>query len=217
VVHRVIGEWTAQPQPLDPLFERVFEEAAREAGIPPGYRTETIRQALLDDLRRFTEDTQWPAGLACETEVKFEYELAPGLRVKGRIDRLDRTADGRAYVIDYKYSNKDYTRNELLLQGPLYLLAAERQFGLRPAAMYYCGVRDRVKYSGWSDERAPIAVQPITREWLEAAVATSVDAAAEIRSGRVEPRPSNPENCRYCDFKDVCRIDAAAAALAKGA
>jgi ATP-dependent helicase/DNAse subunit B len=96
VVHRVIGEWTAQPQPLDPLFERVFEEAAREAGIPPGYRTETIRQALLDDLRRFTEDTQWPAGLACETEVKFEYELAPGLRVKGRIDRLDRTADGRA-------------------------------------------------------------------------------------------------------------------------
>jgi RecB family exonuclease len=134
------------------------------------------------------------------------------------MDRLDRAADGRAYIIDYKYTVKDHAKNELLLQGPLYLLAAERQFGLKPAAMYYCRIRDRVKYSGWGDETAPIAVQPLTREWLEAAAAASLNAAAGIRAGIVEPRPSDPAGCGYCDFRDVCRIDAAAAAsLAEGA
>jgi ATP-dependent helicase/DNAse subunit B len=218
VAHQVIREWTSEPQPLEALFDRVFEEAALEAGVQPGYRAETIRLSLLNDLRRFTEDTQWPSGPHTEAEVKFEYELAPGLRVKGRIDRLDRTACGRAYVIDYKYSVKDPTRNELLLQGPLYLLAAERQFGLRPAAMYYCRIRDAVRYSGWGDETAPLSAAPLSREWLEAASAASQDAAAGIRAGVVEPRPADPALCGYCDFRDVCRIDtAAAAALAEGA
>jgi RecB family exonuclease len=218
VVHRVIGEWTAQRQPLEPLFERIFDEVALQNGIVPGYRTETIRQALLDDLRRFIDDDQWPQGFETQIEVDFRYELAPGLEVRGRIDRLDRSPDGRAYIVDYKYSKKDYTKNELLLQGPLYLLAAERYFHLQPGAMYYCGVRDRVKYSGWCDETAPVAVQPITPEWMEAAIATTMQAAAEIRAGRIEPRPADPDACRYCDFKDVCRIDVVAAStLAEGA
>ena len=72
-----------------------------------------------------------------------------------RIDRLVKSADGRAFVIDYKYSKKkasEYTGDKNLLQGPLYWLAAERGLELQPAGMYYCGLRDRVEYGGWGEQ-----------------------------------------------------------------
>jgi ATP-dependent helicase/nuclease subunit B len=218
VVHAAIAEWTRNPQPVEPLFARIFDEAAEANAIPPGYRTEAIRQSLLEDLARFLEDEQWPPGMQSETELPFEYELSPGVRVKGRIDRMDRAAGGRAYIVDYKYSARDYTRNESLLQGPLYLVAARRCFDLEPAGMYYCGVRDGVKYRGWSDGAAPIAAQPLSREWMDAAVARTLGASEAIRAGRVDPNPTDRERCRYCDFRDLCRIESmAAASLAEGA
>jgi len=33
----------------------------------------------------------------------------------------------------------------------------------------------------------------------------------------VEPHPADPDKCRFCDYRDVCRFDAAATARAEGA
>ena len=64
-----------------------------------------------------------------QTEIEFAFPLAEGLEISGRIDRLDVAPDGRAFVLDYKYSAaqrvKDKLKNENLMQAPLYLLAAE--------------------------------------------------------------------------------------------
>jgi len=40
---------------------------------------------------------------------------------------------------------------------------------------------------------------------------------AAIRSGRMEVAPSDRDKCRYCDFRDVCRVAGEEAALAEGA
>jgi hypothetical protein len=41
---------------------------------------------------------------------------------------------------------------------------------------------------------------------------------AEIRRGRVEIVPADRDSCRFCDARDVCRIEVAAAtAEAEGA
>jgi ATP-dependent helicase/DNAse subunit B len=32
---------------------------------------------------------------------------------------------------------------------------------------------------------------------------------AQIRSGRVEVRPADAENCRFCDYRDACRVETA--------
>ena len=40
----------------------------------------------------------------------------------------------------------------------------------------------------------------------------------EIRAGRIEVAPANPDHCRWCDFRDVCRIEAQrAVGIAEGA
>jgi len=134
----------------------------------------------------------------------------------------DQTGDGRAFVIDYKYSPKtrDKLTDENLLQGPLYWLAAEKAFALHTAGMYYCALRDRLEYAGWGEkpdclEKA--AVEPFTNQWLEAAVERSVRSAGEIAAGRIAPDPSDLSRCRRCEFRDVCRFEGAAIAVAEGA
>ncbi len=116
---------------MAPLFERVFARYVEDERIPCGYHTERLRNAMLDDLRAFAADGQWPRGdFQSRMEEKFLFRLDESLAISGKIDRLDTAPDGRAYVIDYKYSDaqstKDKVKDENLLQAPLYLMAAER-------------------------------------------------------------------------------------------
>jgi len=209
IVHAVLAEWRAQPQEIGGLFERIFAEKCAEKSIPQGYHTERLRNAMLADLERFAADGQWPrAGYSSRTEQEFEFPLDESLQIKGRIDRIDTDEEGRAYMIDYKYSaperlkaNKDTVK----LQGPVYALAVERAFGVRPAGMFFVGVKKEVKYIGWSDSDL-LKADPIPAEWAQTAERV-LRIAAEIRTGRVEPAPADRGGCRYCDSRDVCRIE----------
>jgi ATP-dependent helicase/DNAse subunit B len=215
IVHDTLKEWYANPLDIGPLFERIFEAALEGKRIPPGYHTERLRNAMLEDLRAFAEDARWPrAAFQSQTEQSFEFPLE-GLTVHGKIDRLDTAPDGRAWIIDYKYSAppgvKQKIHDELLLQAPLYFMAAERAFQTRPAGMFYVGVKSGVTYAGWSAEQvAEIPAVSIPEGWLEDAEARTLHAVEEIRAGRVEVAPASPESCRNCDFGDVCRVSLAA-------
>ena len=212
IVHEVLAAWWAQPGDVAPLFEDVFERYVEDERIPSGYHTERLRNAMLDDLRAFAADGQWPRGdFQSRMEEKFVFRLDESLEISGKIDRLDTAPDGRAYVIDYKYSNaqntKDKLKDENLLQAPLYLMAAEEFFGVKPAGMFYVGLKGGVVYAGWNE---------IPEGWLERKKEQTLQVVAEIRAGRVEAAPANPDKCRYCEFRDVCRVEVGEARSAGG-
>ena len=214
IVHEVLAAWWPRQGDVAPLFESVFERYVEAERIPSGYHTERLRNAMLDDLRGFAADGQWPRGdFQSRMEEKFVFSLDESLAISGKIDRLDTAPDGRAYVIDYKYSNaqntKDKLKDENLLQAPLYLMAAEKFFGVKAAGMYYVGLRGGVEYVGWTE---------IPEGWLESKKQQTLQVVAEIRAGRVESLPAKPDKCRYCEFRDVCRVEVGEAeALAEGA
>ena len=209
IVHQVMKEWWAAPQPIEPLFERIFSQALEEERIPWVYHTERLHNAMLDDLREFIEKDTWPRRLyQSRVEEQFEFSLDGGITVSGKIDRLDQAADGRAYVIDYKYSSAQNTKakltNDALVQAPLYLMAAERRFGLRPAGMFYVGLKRGPVYAGWSvDGLMDSEKPPANWEHTGQKVLEIVD---EIRAGRIKVAPSDADKCRFCDFADVCRV-----------
>jgi ATP-dependent helicase/DNAse subunit B len=202
IVHQVAAEWQRTRQEIGPLFDRIFEDICRKEKVAPCYRTEALRERMRADMERLASDTSRPPVAGTRVEEPVEFALSDTVVLKGRIDRLDPAPDGRADVIDYKYTKNasDYARDENRLQGPLYLLAVEKVFGLEAGTMYYCGLRGAVKY-------VPQEVQP---ERVRSAVETTLSAAGEIRAGNAAPRPAVLGPCRYCTFKDVCRYRAAA-------
>jgi ATP-dependent helicase/DNAse subunit B len=219
IVHQTLSEWHRNPQPIEPLFERIFADYCAQKAVFMGYRTEYLRRQMLDDLRRFSAGKKLPPTSEVSTEQSFEMAVDDSLLVRGRIDYIGKLADGRALIIDYKYSAAANVAGKMdkatLLQPGLYALAAERALDLKPAAVFYYGLKKDLKVVGWSDPPGAFGfrTEALTREWIDGVALIARTAADQIRDGRIAPMPATLELCRLCDFRDVCRYDRAARTL----
>jgi len=213
IVHAVLARLAREPRDIEALFAEEFERQVEEKQIPPGYHRLRLYREMLDDLLAYVNDPEAPRGNPqSRTEEEFRFVLADGLEVSGKLDRLDVMPDGRALVVDYKYSGekntKDRQDNDDLLQAPLYLLAAERFFGLEPVGMTYIGLRGGVLVAPWKKGELP-------EDWRQAAIERTLEIVARIREGRMPVAPSDRKKCRYCDYRDACRDAGAAAVVAE--
>lgn len=152
-----------------------------------------------------------------------EVELEGGLRVRGKIDRVDRLGD-RVAVRDYKSGRVgDYSAanwpGKGRLQAALYMLVAERLLGVEAVAGLYTPLsgddrRPRGALSAAYAEQLGgdfvggdvLADEEFAalRDWAAAAIAT---AAAEMGEGRL---CSKPDSCAYrggCSHPSICRIE----------
>ena len=208
IVHAVLAKLHPDADRWEQTFDSVFRDICERQRVPAGYRTEACRQRMLADLRALVEDPAWATGYDIRTEQKFRYKLGADVEISGRIDRIDVTPNHGAYVIDYKYSGAQNTKslgtNENLLQPQLYMLALERFFELHPEGMSYWGFKGGIQRTPW------VPFDPAQT------IETALRIVGEIRAGRVEPHPADPEKCRLCDYRDVCRFVIAAPALAEG-
>jgi hypothetical protein len=74
--------------------------------------------------------------------------------------------------------------------------------------MYYVGLKAAIEYAQWQAADG----------WREAALAKSLRVVEDIRRGRIAVAPADPDKCRFCDAKDVCRVEIGApVAMAEGA
>ncbi len=220
IVHQVIKEWLESRGPIEEVFNRVFADLTTKEFVVPGFRTELWRMRMLADLRAFAAAETWPAEYESLAELAGRFELADGVAIRCRLDRLITTPDGRAFVVEYKYTKnmRDYSVNRNRLQGPLYWLAAERGFQRDVAGVYYCSLRDGILYAGWGEKPAWLLkakVEAFAPEWLDAALQRTTEAMHDILGGRLAPAPSDLAKCRTCDFKYACRFSGAEAAIAE--
>lgn len=230
IVHQALAEWLLERPPVDGLFERVFQSVCERLRVPAGYRTEAVRLEILRNLRRFAEEPSLHESWKNCTEREFNISLEGDFAVQGRIDRIDIAPDGRALVIDYKYSRPDKIRervkaheNGTQVQGGLYMLAVERALGHEVAGMLFVGFRREVRWDGWHvpvsglEEKGESRTPEGLRELIERAKQVTMDTIRGIREGRVAPDPTDKTVCEYCDFRDVCRVETAAEAATAGA
>ncbi len=223
ILHRALAEFSRAPLLGVSILDEVFKDECRRANIPFTYRTEAIRLELLRNFESFTEDLQVALGWTTRVEEKFSFALTPLVTLTGRIDRLDVGPRDQALVIDYKYSAGAKIRERVnendsgnLVQGGLYLAAAQRAFGLQPAGMLYCGLRKDVVWDGWHAGIPGLGrigesrTQEGLQELIDAAVATASRVLEAIASGEIAARPADEKKCVWCDFRDMCRVESAA-------
>jgi ATP-dependent helicase/DNAse subunit B len=225
VAHRFLQQWAQGAPDFDTLFETVVGEWVKGRRIPPGYACEAVRVALKRDLKQFVKAFGLPDFATAHTEREFEFELADGLRIRGRIDRLDTRPNGDVVIVDYKYARSDGIRERIkgheegqLVQAGLYTLAAEQCWGCRVVAVQLVGVRDAPTWRGWGvalprGKTGALDLQELRNTARE----RTTEAFERILAGMIHPHPADPDRCEHCPFRDVCRVEVAAPAVAAAA
>ncbi|MGE5159882.1 MAG: PD-(D/E)XK nuclease family protein, partial [Betaproteobacteria bacterium] len=138
------------------------------------------------------------------------------LSLTGRLDRVDRLADGRTIVIDYKTGTKAGVRSWLGArpdepQLPLYLVASEPD----ARALAFARVRAGEKaFVALAEEEGllPKASVEWNREhatWsalVEAWRAELTRLATDFAGGVAVVAPKRADTCRYCGVAMLCRL-----------
>ncbi len=230
--------WTARGREL------VAEIAAeRELGSHPAERAMARRvERLLDrflaeEAARETGGFEpWLLEAAFGEEADSERPTLEldGWGLHGAIDRVDRAADGRALVLDYKLSGSVTPRERFeeraKLQLPLYLIAVAEHWGATPVGGLYHPLRGtsvrRPRGVVADDAAAELGGyglydnDVIEGEELERLLADSRRRAgaivARIRTGEIHRDPGPRPGLRghdvcpaFCTFATICRRDRA--------
>jgi RecB family exonuclease len=228
ILHHALAEWTRLPLLGASILEQAFDEACAKEHVPRTYRTEAVRLELLRHFEAFIRDQQVDLGWTPRVEESFEFALNGSVSLRGRVDRMDVSPSGEALVIDYKYSALGKLKERIedsaagnAVQAGVYLLAAERAFGFKPAGMLFCHMKKGVKWDGWhadiglnvGERRTAEGVRELALE----AEQTVLRVHEEISSGRVAVQPKDDSKCNWCEARDVCRVESMAQVKAVGA
>jgi ATP-dependent helicase/DNAse subunit B len=211
-------------------------EAEHPLSVAPERRT-AVRRRLHVDLERYLrhaaehesplEPTELELGFGiAEGDERGEpsrlpaFELAGGVRLRGRIDRVDVGENGEAVVYDYKSSKAPPAARWMKdgnLQVALYMRAVEDLMGLQVAGGLYqplsgADLRARGVLDGDSDLGLDLVTSDVldrmaVRELLDEAVAAARAAAEEARRGELEPRPKTCAFRGGCMYPTICRCE----------
>jgi ATP-dependent helicase/DNAse subunit B len=171
----------------------------RDVGMPRLPNWDMRRADYVAELTRAVESADFlPAGSEiAATEQEFLVMLHD-LRIRGRIDRVDRSAQGIT-AVDYKTSSKkpdavrDREGRKLDLQIAVYLNALAE---LYPDE----NIAGGVYYSLSSRKYFP--AEPADDAELKNFLVGVVDAP---KTGSLAVRPISKKTCEYCDYDQLCR------------
>ena len=211
-------------------------EAGHPLSVAPERRT-TVRRRLQADLERYlaqaaaSESVLEPGELELgfgfgEGDERGEaselpaFELGEGVKLRGRIDRIDVGAAGEAVVYDYKGKDPPGASKWIRdgkLQVALYMRAAEDLLGLRTVGGFYqpltgTDLRARGVLDGDSGVQLDCVSTDVRehaelRSLLDEAVAAAREVAAQAGEGRLQPRP---DTCAFkggCMYPTICRCE----------
>lgn len=152
------------------------------------------------------------------TAIEDRRALAIGpLSLNGRLDRVDRLADGRTVIIDYKTGVKGGVRSWLGArpdepQLPLYLVASEPDARAVAFARVRAGEKEFIALAedesmlpqarvDWKREHA--SWPALVKAWHDELTRLAADFAA----GVAEVAPKRVDTCRYCGVATLCRLN----------
>jgi ATP-dependent helicase/nuclease subunit B len=203
------------------LARTCIEQAAAEVQqrTAGGLDPTLLRHETERDVRVFEQLIQWELArepFAIEAlEWSQSYPIG-GATLKLRLDRMDRLADGRLVVIDYKSgADKGFdamAERPTAPQLPAYALAAGERVAA-VAALYLA--RERVRPRGIADGPARLIGLNVLPDgaagWpalLQRWRAQLSGLAEEFLSGHAAVAPQ-PKACEFCHLQAFCRIDLA--------
>ncbi|MFG2567868.1 ATP-dependent helicase [Streptomyces sp. NPDC048567] len=216
VVHVLADEVASGRTPADlaVLMERldsVWDGLVFDAPWKSRQEKEQARAALERFLRWHVMDRSGRTPVASEHD--FDVTLGAGeyeVRIRGSMDRVERDAEGRAYVVDFKTGKQSPTRDEVHRHPQLavYQLAVREgavddAFGgtrPEPGGAELVQLRQPAPKKEGGDAAPKVQAQaPPDGEWVSDLLAT---AAGRVLDERFTP--TTGQHCGHCSFKASC-------------
>jgi ATP-dependent helicase/DNAse subunit B len=211
-------------------------ESSHPLSVSPDRRA-AMRRRMQADLDRYLElaaENESPLAPR-ELELGFGFEegdergeaselpafvLGAGVKLRGRIDRIDVGDGGEAIVYDYKgraVSGASKWIDDGKLQVALYMRAAEELLGLRAVGGFYQPLTGSdLRARGVLDGDSGVELDSVStdvrehaelRALLDQAVIAAREVAAQARGGRLQARP---DTCAFkggCQYPTICRCE----------
>ncbi len=194
LVHQVLERFHAGDSPARSLPELLglLEAGWRRGGFGTSEEEKQLQvkaeQALITYHERFQGEDAEPVWF----ERSFSFALGAHT-LRGRVDRVDRLADGAYELIDYKTGRpKKPADLREDVQLALYSVAATKAWNLEAAHQAYYYVLD--------DQKVPVDWSEDDRDWIQDTV---FEVADGILGQGFEPTPSYSA-CSMCDYRIAC-------------
>ncbi|MBV8051835.1 MAG: ATP-dependent helicase [Acidobacteriaceae bacterium] len=169
-----------------------FRSDLRDAHVTDSYQHELYETQGIAQLREFLASRRTSAAAdVVHTEEFFEIKVGE-TTIVGRIDRMDKTVDGKIAITDYK-TGKPQSQEDAdeSLQLSIYALAARSKWG------YAIG---RLAFHNLEDNNCVVTRRDDVQ--LQEAKLKVEEVAARIAAGDFEPTPGF--HCRLCAYHTLC-------------
>ncbi len=210
-LHAVLGNFhealqgapTAERPARLALMAIAEQQATREFGLsaseflPFAAAWPAVRDGYLDWL---TAHETGEGAVFVEAEPWKEVALG-SVKLVGRVDRIDATRDGRAFVIDYKTESADKTRNRV--KDP----TEDTQLAFYAALLPDDSLRAAYVNVGEKASGTRTVEQPDVVAARDALVAGVMDDLARISRGAALPALGEGSVCEHCAARGLCRKD----------
>nr|WP_315082778.1 PD-(D/E)XK nuclease family protein [uncultured Campylobacter sp.] len=164
-------------------FRSIYSQLAREAGIAR-FDAELELKAVEKIAKLLEEHEQIWSFSGSEISLKGELD---GVRLSGRIDRIDEDKAGRKFIIDYKRGSAKKHMEKFQLTFYRALLAQECECA-------YLSLKDCAFV-------APGDKTPSLENLRETLSSIGKEFASEVAFTRTEA----VQSCEYCDYKIICK------------
>jgi len=207
-IQRAVAELRRQGLPSFERLLALYDEEWRKrkgAGFEDAYQEEIYREEGREQLRQLHARLAAAPPVVTEQEKVFTLALAGEAVLEGRMDQINRLADGSSEIVDYKTGaprDEKYLRKNTQ-QPALYALAAREALDIGiPLVSFHYLEND--------------SVVTMKREPKELLVAESIvqEVAGSIRAGLFPAKPGF--TCKFCDYRLICPAHERSSAPAEG-
>ena len=198
----------AMPPPSEPVFDRERRELLTDLEVfLEGEAADRSRVAVALEVGFGLPGDDAGESLGSAAPVDLRLSGRRHVRIRGRIDRIDRLDTGGYEVIDYKtgrFDRREWTgtfRGGRMLQHALYGLAATELLRAEDATVhvergtYYFSTRRGRR------QRVSVAAPPA------AEVVTLLDHLFDVAAAGAFVHTADEHDCRYCRFAAACLKD----------